>query len=190
MNVFQLVKRSVSNRDAAAVYGVDVNRHGFAHCPFHTDHTPSLYVADDHYHCYGCEAHGDVIDFTAKLFGISLPSAAKKLAVDFGLNPALPPANVVQLPASVEERRAERACLQAVQERIATLEQWYQQYAPETPKDAYDPRFVEACQKLSTLRYQRDTLLIGTFAEQRQVVDILLADRSLSRKEDYHGKAA
>ena len=62
MNVFELVKTSVSNRDAAEVYGVGVNRHGFAHCPFHADHTPSLYVADDHYHCYGCGAHGDVIE--------------------------------------------------------------------------------------------------------------------------------
>ncbi len=190
MNVFQLVKRSVSNRDAAAVYGVDVNRHGFAHCPFHTDNTPSLYVADDHYHCYGCEAHGDVIDFTAKLFGISLPSAAKKLAVDFGLNPDLPPANVVQLPASVEERRVERVCLQALQERIAMLEHWYRRYAPENPESKYDPRFVEACRKLSTLRFQRDTLLIGTTAERRQVVDILLADRRMKEMEESYGKAA
>lgn len=33
-------------------------------CPFHHDRTPSFYVyAPTHYHCFGCEAHGDVIAF-------------------------------------------------------------------------------------------------------------------------------
>ncbi len=185
MNVFELVKNRVSNRDAAEVYGVDVNRHGFAHCPFHADHTPSLYVADDHYHCYGCGAHGDVIDFTAKLFGISLHRAAKQLAQDFGLDPNLPPANILQFPvsATVEDRRVERACIHALQEEVDRLERWYQHHAPKKPGDNCNPRFVEACQKLNTARYYLDTLLIGSPVERKQVVDMLMADRSHLRKE-------
>ena len=74
MNVFGTVKTSINTREAAARYGVEVNRHGKALCPFHNDRNPSLFVDDDHYHCFACGEHGDVIDFTAKLFGLKLYS--------------------------------------------------------------------------------------------------------------------
>src|SRR5262245_10355558 len=31
---------------------------GKIRCPFHDDHTPSLHVYEDHYHCFVCGAHG------------------------------------------------------------------------------------------------------------------------------------
>ena len=74
MNVFGTVKTSINTREAAERYGVEVNRHGKALCPFHNDRNPSLFVDDDHYHCFACGEHGDVIDFTAKLFGLKLYS--------------------------------------------------------------------------------------------------------------------
>ena len=37
MNVFGTVKASINTREAAARYGVEVNRHGKALCPFHND---------------------------------------------------------------------------------------------------------------------------------------------------------
>lgn len=72
MNLFETVKTAVNAREAAQLYGVAVNRCGMALCPFHNDHHPSLLVADDHYHCFACGAHGDVIDLAANLFGLSL----------------------------------------------------------------------------------------------------------------------
>ena len=66
MNCFQNVKYGVSCREAAERYGVEVNHCGMALCPFHNDRHPSLYVADDHYHCFGCGEHGDVIDRPAQ----------------------------------------------------------------------------------------------------------------------------
>ncbi len=80
MNVFGTVKTSINTREAAARYGVEVNRHGKALCPFHNDRNPSLFVDDDHYYCYACGEHGDVIDFTAKLFGLKMYEAAHKTA--------------------------------------------------------------------------------------------------------------
>ena len=50
MNLFEIVKYVVSCREAAELYGVEVNRYGMALCPFHNDRHPSLYVADDHYY--------------------------------------------------------------------------------------------------------------------------------------------
>mgnify|MGYP001219946893 FL=1 len=72
MNCFQNVKYGVSCREAAERYGVEVNHHGMALCPFHNDRHPSLYVADDHYYCFACGEHGDVIDFVSELFHLSL----------------------------------------------------------------------------------------------------------------------
>ena len=77
MNLFEIVKYGVSCREAAERYGVEVNHYGMALCPFHNDRHPSLYVADDHYHCFACGEHGDVIDFAAKLFGLPLYEAAQ-----------------------------------------------------------------------------------------------------------------
>ena len=65
MNLFEVVKASINTREAAQTYGIDVNHHGMALCPFHNDRHPSLYVSDDHYHCFACGEHGDVIDLTA-----------------------------------------------------------------------------------------------------------------------------
>lgn len=54
MNLFETVKNNVSLREAAQAYGLEVNRHGKALCPFHNDRHPSLYVANDHYYCFTC----------------------------------------------------------------------------------------------------------------------------------------
>ncbi len=83
-NVFEAVKQSVSTREAAEFYGIKVSRTGMACCPFHDDKNPSMKV-DQRFHCFGCGADGDVIDFTAKLFNLSPKEAAEKLAQDFGL---------------------------------------------------------------------------------------------------------
>ncbi|MCD7751956.1 MAG: CHC2 zinc finger domain-containing protein, partial [Lachnospiraceae bacterium] len=70
MNVFEAVKQSVTTRQAAEAYGIRVNRNGMCVCPFHDDRTPSMKV-DQRFHCFGCQADGDVIDFTAKLFDMN-----------------------------------------------------------------------------------------------------------------------
>ena len=70
MNVFDAVKQSVTTRQAAKMYGVKVSRNNMASCPFHSDRTPSMKV-DKRFHCFGCGADGDVIDFVSRLYGIS-----------------------------------------------------------------------------------------------------------------------
>ncbi len=56
-------------------------------CPFHNEKSPSFTVNDQKgfYHCFGCQAHGDVISFVMNSDGFSYPDAVKKLADDFGL---------------------------------------------------------------------------------------------------------
>ena len=91
MRIFEIVKENINLREAAELYGIDVNRYGKALCPFHNDRHPSLYVADDHYYCFACGEHGDVIDFVGRLFQLSPYDAARKLMADFHLSPDKPP---------------------------------------------------------------------------------------------------
>ena len=44
MNVFEAIKDKVTTRQAAELYGIRVNRHGMAVCPFHNDKNPSMKV--------------------------------------------------------------------------------------------------------------------------------------------------
>ena len=84
MHLFEAVKQSVTTRQAAERYGLNVNRNGMAVCPFHRDRHPSMKV-DRRYYCFGCGATGDVIDFVSRLHGISAKEAALMLAQDFSI---------------------------------------------------------------------------------------------------------
>jgi hypothetical protein len=88
MNVFMKVKENVSPMDAAKHYGLKFNRNGMCCCPFHSDRHPSMKLdqkCGGGFYCFGCHETGDVITFTAKLFGIANYEAAVKLADDFGI---------------------------------------------------------------------------------------------------------
>src|SRR3954447_11282703 len=54
-------------------------------CPFHNEKSPSFYVYDDHFHCFGCGAHGDAITFLMRAEGASFPEAVERLASEAGL---------------------------------------------------------------------------------------------------------
>jgi DNA polymerase len=53
---------------------------GKINCPFHDDDTPSLHVYEDHYHCFGCGAHGDLVDLLVKIEGMSSLDAEQAVA--------------------------------------------------------------------------------------------------------------
>ena len=62
-------------------------------CPFHTEDTPSFRVYPDHYHCYGCGAHGNALEFLMEKQGLSFPEAVRALASRSGIPiPASKPA--------------------------------------------------------------------------------------------------
>lgn len=85
MTLFEAVKQSVTTRQAAEYYGIRVNRNGMCLCPFHEDKHPSMKV-DKRFHCFACQADGDVIDFASRLHGLDAKEAAKRLAADFGIH--------------------------------------------------------------------------------------------------------
>ena len=48
-------------------------------CPFHNEKTPSFYVYEDGYHCFGCGAHGDAISFVMQSEGAGFMEAVETL---------------------------------------------------------------------------------------------------------------
>ena len=186
MNLFEIVKYGVSCREAAERYGVEVNHYGMALCPFHNDRHPSLYVADDHYHCFACGEHGDVIDFAAKLFGLPLYEAAQRLAADFQLTPDKPPSaaalSAKRIRTEAQQlRENERLCFSVLSDYARVLRDWKVQYAPQSPAEAPDERFVEACHKLDETEYYLDILAFGDSYERAEVIRQQMADGKLDR---------
>ena len=195
MRIFEIVKENVNLREAAELYGIDVNRYGKALCPFHNDRHPSLYVADDHYYCFACGEHGDVIDFVSKLFRLSLYDAAQQVAADFHLTPDKPPsaaalhAKRVQTEAQ-QLRENERLCFSVLSDYASVLRDWKVRYAPKSPADPIHLRFVETCHELDRTEYYLDILCAGDSYERAEVIQQQMADGKLDelrqRLEEIH----
>lgn len=51
-------------------------------CPFHTEKTPSFTVQPDgnFFHCFGCDASGDIYEFLMRIEGLEFPEAVEALA--------------------------------------------------------------------------------------------------------------
>ena len=109
----EIIKQSLSMQEVAEKYGFYPNRSGFVQCPFHTgDHTASLKVYTEKgggFYCFGCKAHGSVIDFVMRLFDCSFQTALERLNSDFGLG---------LCKQTYREKKAARGAFMAMQRRI------------------------------------------------------------------------
>ena len=170
-SVFEVVKQSVTVREAAELYGIAVGRSGMACCPFHDDRHPSMKV-DARFHCFGCGADGDVIDFTARLYDLSPKEAAEKLAQDFGLsydNKAPPRRSYVRQKSEAQVRKEKREHgWRVLTDYYHLLRKWEADYSPKMPDEDPHPRFLEAIQKKDYMGYLLDTFLDSSTEEQDQ----------------------
>ena len=68
-------------------------RHLWGLCPFHDDRTPSFMVDPEQqrFNCFGCGAHGDVIDLIQRLHNLSFKDALKHLGIRPGKAPQVDP---------------------------------------------------------------------------------------------------
>ena len=174
MSVFEAVKQQVTTRQAAEQYGIPINRHGMAVCPFHADKHPSMKV-DKRFHCFACQADGDVIDFVSRLFGISAREAAVKLADDFGVpydsvQKSSVRSKLREATAKQQYQQEERRYFAVLADYFHRLHVWKQQYSPQHPEDEWHPLFVEALQRESYVEYLLDILLYGTQEEKKALV--------------------
>ena len=176
MNQFESVKAAVPLRQAAENYGLELRRNGMTCCPFHEDAHPSLKLNEDYFFCFGCGASGDVIDFTARLFGISLKDAARKLSADFGISAETKQVFLRQNPSRLEELR----CRRVLTDYLRLLKKWKTQYAPKMPEDSLDDRFVESCQQYDRIAGLLEMLDEASSTQRSQAVSALIADGSIA----------
>ena len=175
MNVFKAVKQSVTTRQAAEHFGIRVGRNGMCVCPFHADKNPSMKV-DRRFHCFGCQADGDVIDFVSRLEAVSPKEAALMLAQEFSIpyEDREPPGRRKPKPRqeTPEQRfcRMERYCFRVLSDYYHLLRRWKRDYAPKTPDEDFHPLFVEALQRKSYTEYLLDSFLDGSPEERREIV--------------------
>ena len=168
---------AVSVKEAAEYYGLEVNRGNMVCCPFHNDRTPSMKLNEDYFYCFGCGATGDVIDLAARLFNLSSYDAAKKLAADFGITEQKP-SILARLQRGASQAETERRCFRALGDYLRILQDWKTNCAPQSPEDAIDPRYAEACHMLERIENMLDILTCGTPQERAEVVaDLQKEDR-------------
>ena len=195
MRIFEIVKENVNLWEAAELYGIDVNRYGKALCPFHNDRHPSLYVADNHFYCFACGEHGDVIGFVGRLFQLSPYDAARKLMADFHLSPDKPPSAAALHAKRIRTEAQqlmenERLCFSVLSDYARVLRDWKVRYAPQSSDEPVHARFAEACHKLDETEYYLDILCAGGSLERAEVAQQQMADGKLEelrqRLEEIH----
>lgn len=174
MNLYEAVKAAVTTRTAAESYGIEVRRNGMACCPFHPDKTPSMKL-DTRFHCFGCQADGDVIDFTARLFGLSPKAAAEKLSQDFGIgyecgNTLRPTSIVTALAEKRKQQEAETRCYRVLCDYFHLLRDWKERFAPKSPDEELHPLYCEAIREIDYTEYLLDEFLSAGQEERREIV--------------------
>jgi len=80
----EAIKQAHDLRAVVEAYGITLKKKGSNYvglCPFHKEKTPSFTVnpKTNLYHCFGCDAGGDVIGFICKMDNISFRAAVEKL---------------------------------------------------------------------------------------------------------------
>lgn len=178
---FEIVKDRVDIVDAAQRYGIQVVRGGKAHCPWHTDKTPSLsfYKDNSRFHCFSCGAGGDVIDLVGMLLDLPAVDAVRELnsAYHLGLDLDKP-----ESPETVRKAIRERRLRQKQQEifrqwekgsflilsgYLHALRDWKRCYAPVSPDRLPHPRFVEALGRLDYLEYLLNEVYVNGTKEEK-----------------------
>ena len=170
-NLFETVKQSITIREAAERYGIEVKRGGMVCCPFHDDKNPSMKLNKEYFYCFGCGATGDVIDLASRLYNLSPKEAAEKLAQDFGLiydSQAPPRRNYVRQKTETQQFREDRQrCYRILSDYYYLLKKWEADNSPRTPEEEPHPRFVEAIQKKTYVEYLLDLFLYESEEEQK-----------------------
>lgn len=132
-----------------------VGRHFVARCPFHGERSPSFTVYDEHYHCFGCGAHGDVFTWLKDGRRLTFPQAVEFLGGTLTEQPPHPTALEPPLnhPTRSTADAARRCWSEAVDPRGTMVEAYLQARGGlSLPLDVYgDPvdviRFHPHCRR-------------------------------------------
>lgn len=180
------IRNRLDTQEVFEYYGLRPNRSGFVCCFSHNERTPSMkvYKGSGGYHCFGCGAHGSIIDFVMQYFGLNFQDAISKINTDFSLG--LPIGERISLRRRREmehrqmERQEERNREQRERERLegeywAAFDLWKKcdtnkrEYAPKSPSEDFHPLYVEAVKNIDYAAYLLDTaeMRLRDYADKR-----------------------
>ena len=80
-------------------------------------------------------------------------------------------------------RDDEMYCQRVLCDYLHLLERWKVEYAPQSPEDELDDRFVEACQMMEYVNYLLDVFTFEELEQRVKAVDILLKDGDIAELE-------
>ncbi len=178
MNIYDTIKENVTARQAAELYGIEVNRRGMCLCPFHSEKHPSA-IIDKRFHCFGCGGDFSVIDFTAKLFGITPIEACKQLARDFGIsvpdswNAAPTIGELHRIHVKSKQKQFEELTwrlFRILRDYYIKLSENRKKYTPKTPDEQFDERFTEALRNMDFVDWALDVLNTGTASDKADFI--------------------
>lgn len=148
-------------------------------CPFHPDKNPSMKL-DKRYHCFACQSDGDVIDFVAKYFNLSVKESAEKLAEDFSVpyekyqsyNKTKDYQKPKQKKQTLDQFFHEQQIrfFRVYSDYFHLLKKWKVEYAPRIEDDDWHPLFVEAMEKYTLIEYKMDVLLSGSLEDRARLI--------------------
>ena len=164
------IRNRLDTQEVFSNYGLRPNRSGFVCCFLHNEKTPSMkvYKGNGGYHCFGCGAHGSVIDFVMQYFGLNFQDAIAKINTDFSLGlpigEKLDRRKQLEMQKQAFLRKREMNAKKAKQERLenaywAAFDEWKRlddnkrNYAPKTPTEPLHPLFVEALKNIASAEY-------------------------------------
>ena len=143
-----------------------------------------VYKGNGGYHCFGCGAHGSVIDFVMQYFGLNFQDAISKINTDFSLGLPIGERTSLRQRRELEhlqmERQEERNREQRERERLegeywAAFDLWQKydtnkrEYAPKSPSEDFHPLFVEAVKNIDYANHLLETaeMRLKDYADKR-----------------------
>lgn len=157
------IKAAISMPQLIAGYGFSFGQRDRSMCcPFHNEKTASFKIYEDHYHCYGCGAHGDIIRFVREYFNLTFPQAVLKICSDFGINAdfqqsRLPKGEAEKIRKKREQEKAEKKRKNT--EYFSKAEEFRQvqrdiiEFCPKSEFDFVHERYINALHRYEYLKY-------------------------------------
>lgn len=166
-----LIKAELTMADILTAYGFDGNaRHRRIPCPIHNGTDKNFSFTDFGWQCFTCGAHGGLVNFVEQYLECRFEDALADINRKFRLwgqdiDKPLTYSDVRKRQKKIKERNIQKALKDhRVQEwetarlEIARLDANKIRFAPKTPEDGYDERYVEACHHLDGAIYQVESM--------------------------------
>jgi len=143
---------------------------------------------DDHFYCFGCTEHGDVISLTARLFSLTPFEAAKKLCADFGISCNTDKPYIRQHIRIETQREKEQKAFRILSDYCTLLRRFRTEYAPKSDSEALHPLFTESLTQLEMYEHFCDVFISGTTDGRKDFMENCkeVIDYANRRNNDYN----